>query len=84
MKTIRNRRRGEDMERDDSKLLAYWIEEAGCQNVDELLDSEEENSGICRSCRGIQSPVDPDADDNYCFDCDKPHVVSLYMLAGLI
>lgn len=54
--------------------------------VQELLEDvalgEGENTGVCLRCGNVQE-CEPDAQQNYCYDCEENAVMSVLVLAGI-
>ena len=71
----------------NSRLLKVLACAEGVEDLTELLESAVTDSvvpGVCRACESTLTDVEPDARNNYCYDCGERAVVSCLVLAGLL
>jgi len=76
----------EDMNYKNQELLNLIVEETGMDEM-ELLESATFGSvswGACRNCGHVSEPHEPDADENWCENCEENKVASVLVLAEMI
>ena len=70
----------------DAELVALIAQDQGMP-IEELLERTAIDSvapGICTVCLAVIEPCEPDAEENYCEECEDNSVKSVLVLAGLI
>lgn len=75
------------MNRESKVLLKKIMNETGYEDPNELgLDFVFDSCGpgICTSCHTVYEPVEPDADENWCDECEGPFVISALVLMEVI
>jgi hypothetical protein len=68
------------------QLIAICLDDSGLADMHELLEYCVFDSvvvGACKYC-GHTCEVEPDCGDGWCEVCDRPSVLSVLILAGLI
>lgn len=71
-----------------SDLIKAIAQDQGFDDVETYLDSPDGRRaglgstcpGICRECKAVTEPHEPDAEANYCDLCGEQTVVSLWVL----
>ncbi len=71
----------------NKQLLKKIADSEGYPTVMAMLEHFVTDSvvpGICTTCCGIESSCEPDAEGNWCSECDTNTVKSVLVLAGVI
>lgn len=69
------------------KTLIDLVAEDQGMSVMDMLEKYHTDSvvpGICTRCRMVHDSCEPDAEENWCDECDAGTVKSILILAGII
>lgn len=72
-----------------SKLLAIIAESYGYMSIDDMYEDQQLMldsvvPGICSKCHTVEDSCEPDAERNWCSECNAQSVVAVTVLAEVV